>query len=304
MKNQIDALKKGDEILILAPAKAIDVNCVLFAKTLLEKEGYRVSISKNCTNRYHYFSGTEAERLLDFQEAIDNPSIKAVLCARGGYGCVQIVDKIQWASFLRHPKWIIGFSDITVLHQRIQNLELPSIHGTMPLNFSSNSRETFSTLFKSLRKEPYQIQSKYNANNKLGKATGKLIGGNLSIVYSLLGTNDQVNFEGALLFIEDVDEQLYSIDRMFYALNKAGVLDQISGLIVGGMTGLKDTNPPIGMSLEEIVVSHFQYKKTPVCFGFPAGHLDDNRALVFGEEIDFHVDATGSSVAFYSNEII
>ena len=304
MKNQIDALKKGDEILILAPAKAIDLDCVLFAKTLLEKEGYCVSISKNCTNRHHYFSGTEAERLSDLQEAIDNPNIKAILCARGGYGCVQIVDKIQWASFLRHPKWIIGFSDITVLHQRIQNMELTSIHGSMPLNFSSNSQETFKTLFSSLRKEPYQIKAKHNANNKLGKASGKLIGGNLSIIYSLLGTNDQVNFEGAVLFVEDVGEQLYSIDRMFYALSKSGVLDQICGLIVGGMTGLSDTNPPIGMSLEEIVLSHFQYKKTPVCFDFPAGHIDDNRALVLGGNVNFNVKETGSTVEFYAHEKI
>lgn len=290
MTNNIPYLKKGDTICILAPAKAIEEEHVFFAKTFFEKAGYNVLISSHCTGQYNYFSGTDEERTVDFQQALDNPEIKAIICARGGYGVVRIVDRIQWAGQLRNPKWIVGFSDITVFHQQIQKLGQKSIHATMPLNFQSNTPEALKTLLNALEGTPYRIEAESCQYNKAGIAEGELIGGNLSIVYSLIGTDIQPDYKGKILFLEDVGEQLYSIDRMFFSLKKAGILDEISGLIIGGMTDLKDTTATtIGLSMEEIVLQHFHYRKTPVCFNFPAGHIDDNRALVLGENVRLEV---------------
>ena len=293
MENEIKNLVKGDTIRIVAPAKSIDEGSVLFAKKLLEEKGFIVQISEHCLGEHHYYSGTEAERLQDFQNAVDDENVNAIICVRGGYGCVQLVDKIQWASFLRHPKWVLGFSDVTVFHQRIQKMGLQSIHSTMPLNFEQNSKESINTMVAALHGEDHVIKTTTDSHNKLGECTGELVGGNLSIIYSLLGTNDQIDYSDKILFVEDLAEQLYSVDRMFYALNKAGVLDQINGLIIGGMTDLKDTAIPIGSSYQEIILSHLEYKNIPVCFNFPAGHIDDNRALIFGRKSSLEVSKNG-----------
>jgi muramoyltetrapeptide carboxypeptidase len=285
----IPTLKKGDTIAIVAPAKAIEKEYVDFAVSFFEENGYKVLVGKNCLNQHHYFAGTDEERLSDFQEALDNPEIKAIICARGGYGCVRIVDEIQWASLLNHPKWIVGFSDVTVFHQRIHILGLPSIHGTMPLNFKENSSEALTTLLQHLEGNHHTISVSSHPKNIQGKAEGMLIGGNLSILYSLLGTDDEVNFQNTILFIEDLAEQLYHLDRMLFAFKKAGILGQIKGLIVGGMTDMKDTAIPFGKSLEEIIVEHIKPYNIPLVFNFPAGHINDNRALVFGKKITLEV---------------
>jgi muramoyltetrapeptide carboxypeptidase len=298
MNKELPKLKKGDLIYITAPAKAIDETSVLTAKSFFESEGFQVEVSKHCLGEFNYFSGTDAERTSDFQAAIDNPQVKAIVCARGGYGCVRIIDRIEWASFLQDPKWIIGFSDVTVLHQRVLNYGLKSIHGTMPLNFSSNSKESFQTLIQALKGEVFSIETPFHSANRLGEVSGKLVGGNLSILYSLLGTDEQIDYTDTILFIEDLAEHLYHIDRMFYAFAKADVFNKIKGLIIGGMTNLKDTETPFGQSLQELILAHFPYSKIPIAFGFPAGHQDDNRALVLGHEISFHVDDQKSSIIF------
>lgn len=285
MNLSIEPLRKGDTIAIVAPAKAIEEEFVMFAKQKMESLGYNVVLGKNVAGRHNYYSGTIPERLSDFQEALDNPEVKAILCARGGYGCIQLIDLINWSSILREPKWIIGFSDITVFHQRLQKLGLRSIHGAMPLNFKENSEESFSTLIDSLEQKKYSINTLPHPSNKKGAAQGVVVGGNLSILYSLLGTDDQIDYTDKILFIEDLSEQLYVLDRMFFAFKKAGILDKISGLIIGGMTNMSDTTPPIGETVEEIILKHFQYSKTPVCFEFPAGHINDNRALRFGSTV-------------------
>jgi muramoyltetrapeptide carboxypeptidase len=292
------ALKKGDLIYITAPAKAIDEGPVFYTRDFFIKHGFRVEISKHCFGQFNYFSGTDEERMEDLQYGIDHPEVKAILCARGGYGCVRILDGIRWANMLREPKWLIGFSDITVFHHRLYNLGVQAIHGTMSLNFEKNSPETFETLLSAITGTPYQIQSPYNSNNKVGTASGKLIGGNLSIVYSLIGTDDAYNFEDAILFLEDLAEHYYHLDRMFFALKKCGALDKIKGLIIGGMTDLEDTTIPFGMSVEEIVLQHFKFKKIPICFDLPAGHIDDNRALIFGKDVQITVDENGGTLIF------
>ena len=297
--NQVPAsLQKGDLIAIVAPAKAIERVHVLFAKAFFEKEGFRVEISKNCLGEHHYFSGDEAQRLIDFQSALDNPEVKAIICARGGYGCVQLLDRIQWAAQLREPKWIVGFSDVTYLHQRMQRHEIASIHGTMPLNFQQNSEEALSTLIGCLMGKPPEISWKPNEYNRLGTATGTLVGGNLSILYALLGTDDQIDFENTILYIEDVGEPIYAIDRMFYAFSKAGIFDKIKGLIVGGMTNLSDTAVPFGKRYEEVILSHFDYRKIPIAFNLPAGHIDDNRALILNANVALTASQNSSQLSY------
>lgn len=298
MNPSIKPLIKGDLIEILAPAKAIEEQHVLFAKGFLENKGFKVRISEHCLGNENYFSGSIANRLSDFQNAIDDPEVKAILCARGGYGCVQLVDKVQWANCLRFPKWIVGFSDVSVFHQRMGTLGLKSIHGSMPLNFQNNSVEALNTMVSALIGESYSVKTNTDPKNKLGDAEGKLLGGNLSILFSLLGTNDQVDYSNSILFIEDLAEHIYHIDRMFYAFNKAGILDKIKGLVVGGMTDLKDTDTPFGMSYEDVILSHFEYKNIPICFNFPAGHIDDNRALVLGANVKLSVTKDSAQLDF------
>lgn len=296
MNTHIPALQKGDLIAIVAPAKAIEHEFVDFAHAFLKSKGYRVVIGKNTLGRCNYFSGTDEERINDFQEALDNPEVKAILCARGGYGAVRIVDKIQWASQLRDPKWIVGFSDITVFHQRMQRFGIQSIHASMPLNFKENSPESLETLLYSLEGKSYSIESPFNESNKKGKTQGELVGGNLSILYSLLGTDDQINYKDKILFIEDVGEQLYAVDRMLFAFKKAGIFDQIKGLLVGGMTGIKDTEPVTGFTIESCILDQFQYSSIPICFQFPAGHINDNRALVLGKTVELEISESKTTL--------
>ena len=287
----------GDLIYITAPAKAIEKEHVDFAIIFFENAGFKVLVGKHCLGQHHYFSGTDEERLEDLQFGIDHPDVKAIVCARGGYGCVRIVDRVQWAGMLREPKWLVGFSDVTVFHQHLQRFNLPSIHGSMVLNFKDNTGEALTTLLMALKGEPFYLSATSN-QNKPGHAEGSLIGGNLSIVYSLIGTNNQPDYSDKILFVEDLAEHLYHIDRMFYALNKSGILDKISGLVVGGMTDLEDTAIPFGMSVEEIILAHFQYRNIPIAFGFPTGHINDNRALILGKKIALTVEGTSSELSY------
>ncbi len=291
-------LKKGDLIYITAPAKSIDEASVSFAKNFFETQDFRVEISKHCFGTFNYFSGTDEERAADLQAGIDHPEAKAIVCARGGYGCVRIVDQLQWANMLREPKWLIGFSDITVFHHRLFKLGVQSIHGTMPLNFEKNSPEALQTLVEAMTGTQKPLIWNGNPNNRIGKANGKLIGGNLSILYSLIATSDAYFFEGNILFLEDLAEHYYHLDRMFFSLRKSGILDRISGLIIGGMTDMEDTTIAFGMTTEQIVLQHFQFRKIPIAFDIPSGHIDDNRALIVGAEVELVVENALSTLSY------
>lgn len=282
MSKDIPYLNPGDTIGICAPAKAIEKDLVDLSVKFLEDHGFNVLSTPHCTGRHHYFSGTQEERMRDFQKLLDDPSVKAIWCARGGYGSVQIMDLLNWASFIRQPKWIMGFSDITYFHGKLNNMGYPSLHSTMPLNIPENSAEAKSTLIKGLTGESYSIKAEPTKYNRIGEVSSSVVGGNLSIIYALLGTNDQPDFKGKILFIEDLCEHLYAIDRIMHTLRKSGVLESISGLIVGGMTDMKDTVPGFGVTVEELILSHFQYRKLPIAFNFPAGHINDNRSIMFG----------------------
>jgi len=295
---QPPVLKPGDLIYITAPAKFMDPQAVLYAKKHLEQNGFRVLISENCLGTHHYFSGTDEERLLDFQFGIDHPDVRAILCARGGYGSIRLVDRINWANMLREPKWLIGFSDITVFHHRLNKLGVQSIHGSMPINFEKNTDAALATLINTLQGSWPQFLLPSNQSNKAGIATGNLIGGNLSIVYSMLGTDDQFDFEDSILFLEDVGEHYYQVERMLYALKKAGAFQKIKGLIIGGISELEDTDPPLGRSIEEMVLDQLEYTRIPVLFDFPGGHIADNRAIIVGKKIQLTVSEEETSVVY------
>ncbi|MEX1192745.1 MAG: LD-carboxypeptidase [Brumimicrobium sp.] len=283
-------LKKGDTVAIVAPAKAIEKKYIDNAKNFWEEKGFKVKIGTNCSGKSNYFSGTDAERTQDLQTAINDESVKAIICARGGYGCVRIVDRINWASFLNDPKWIVGFSDITVFHQRLAKLNIGSLHASMPLNYMENTSESLLSMVDVLKGSQTNYQWKSSTKNKNGTVTGQLIGGNMAVLNGLIGTNEMPDYCDKILFLEEVGEHLYKLDRMFFQLQKSGVLDQIRGLVLGGFTSTKDTDVPFGKPFEEIVKEHFQYKNIPLAFDFPAGHQIDNRALVFGETVQFKVD--------------
>lgn len=298
MINPIASLVDGDLVEILAPAKSIDADFVFFAREFLENQGFRVRISPNCLGKFHYFSGTLEERRGDFQQALNDKEVKAILCARGGYGCVQFLSDLDWSGFVKNPKWIMGFSDVSVFHQQLACLAYPSIHCSMPLNFKDNSSEALTGITACLKGERTIIQVADQFEHIHGEAEGFLTGGNLSIIFSLLGTSVQPDYRERILFIEDVGEQLYHLDRIFFSLKLAGVLDDIAGLIVGGMTDMKDTEIPFGKTYKEIITSHLAYRDIPVVFDFHAGHINDNRALVFGEKVVLLVNETGAQLQY------
>lgn len=295
---QPPALNPGDLIYITAPAKLMDAQAVTYAKKHLEENGFKVLISKHCLGKHHYFSGTDEERLWDLQFGIDHPDVRAILCARGGYGSIRLVDRINWANMLREPKWLIGFSDITVFHHRLNKLGVQSIHGSMPINFEKNTEAALTTLVNTLKGSWPQFLLPSNQSNKVGIATGNLIGGNLSIVYSMLGTDDQYDFEDSILFLEDLGEHYYQVERMFFALKKSGAFQKIKGLIIGGISELEDTDPPLGRTIEEIVLDQLMFTRIPVLFNFPGGHIEDNRAMVFGKKIQLTVSEGEASVVY------
>lgn len=292
MINSIDPLKKGDTVLVITPAKAIEKNDVENAIGLFESWGLNVEVGSFALGKNHYFSGTDKERIFDLQWALDHPRAKAIVCARGGYGTIRIVNEVDYALFLKHPKWVVGFSDITVLHNKLHgSLMLPTIHAVAPLYFNQlePSSETIVTLRKAMFGEKYSIEIPTKKHDRLGFGTGLLVGGNLAIVESLIGTNLDIDTTGKILFLEDVSEYAYKIDRMLWSLKYAGKFDKISALIIGGLTDVKNAEETFGIGIEELVINVLSEYDFPVVFNFPAGHQLDNRAMIFGTFYKLHV---------------
>ena len=252
-------------------------------------------LGNNLFEEDHQFAGSLAQRLSDFQQALDDNSVKAILCARGGYGTVQLIDEIEFSNFKEHPKWIIGYSDVTVLHNHInQNYQVQTLHATMPINFQTTEKESLISLKAALFGEDFLYEFANTSMNRAGNARGILVGGNLSILYSLTGTLSQIDTAGKILFIEDLDEYLYHVDRMIMNLKRAGMLDNLSGLIVGGMSNMNDNTIPYGKTAEEIIAEHVAIYNYPVCFNFDAGHTNTNLALVMGREATLNVGSACS----------
>jgi muramoyltetrapeptide carboxypeptidase len=289
-------LTPGDTIYIPAPAKAIEETSVLAAKKTLETWGLNVRIAPHCLGRSHYFSGSDEQRLADFQDGLDDPSIKAILCARGGYGCVRMVEALNWEAFKKNPTWIIGFSDVTVFHQQIHQLGIESIHGIMPLGFIEGSDAAKETLKKSLFGESFTLEAAYVLGNITGEARGNLVGGNMAIVTSLLGTSLSYSFKNNILVLEDIGEHVYKIDRMLYSLRLAGVFQEIKGLVLGGFTDMEDTDVPFGKTIKELILEQVQGLGVPVAFDLPLGHISDNQALVLGRSAVLKVSETKTNL--------
>jgi len=286
---QPEFLKKGDKIGIVACARKISKEELQPAIAIFESWGLQVVLGKHVFNADHQFSGTDEERAADLQSMLDDSSIKAVISARGGYGTVRIIDKIDFTTFKKHPKWIIGYSDITVLHSHIHTIGFQTLHATMPINFMLNNEATDS-LRKALFGEKIEYHVEAHSLNRKGKAEGVIVGGNLSLIYALSGSVSDIDTKGKILFIEDLDEYLYHIDRMMMNLKRSGKLSGLAGLIVGGMTDMKDNTIPFGKTAEEIIVDAVKEYTYPVCFNFPAGHINNNMAVVFGKKMNLIID--------------
>ncbi len=285
---QVSKLNIGDKVAIVSPAGKIDMEHINKAVKVLESYGLKAVLGKNITQEYYRFAGTDDQRTADFQEALDNPEIKAIWCSRGGYGTIRIINKLNFDLFLRHPKWIIGFSDITILHAYLNNiLQIKSLHAIMPLNLGDNEK-ALDTLMQTLTATMPDYKIKPHALNRLGESKGQLWGGNLSILYSLRGTNLDFKPEGKILFVEDVGESLHHLDRMMHNLKMGGKLSALRGIIVGGMTKMDDETP-FGKTAYEIIADVVKQYDYPVCFDFPAGHINNNYALVMGENISLKV---------------
>ena len=249
-------------------------------------------------NKSSVYAGNDKERLADFQGAMDNPKVKAILCARGGYGTVRIIDKLDFTNFIKAPKWVVGFSDITVLHAHlIAQYGIPSVHAVMPNSYGNNPHTvSLISLQKALFTDSYHYHFETHPASRRGEGRGVLIGGNLSILYNLIGTNSDFDGKDKILFIEDIGEYYYHLDRMMQAFKRAGKLKDLRGLLVGGFTEMKEGSLPFEKSVEEIILDSVGEYNYPVCFGFSAGHLKNNLAIGLGKQTQLSVNQDISEI--------
>jgi len=278
-------------IRIVSPAKAIDKKHLDYAVGFLESKGYKVELSEFAAGSNNYFSGTDEQRLSDFQDAVNDESVDIILCSRGGYGSVRIIDSIDFGALKKLPKLIIGYSDVTVFHSVLNGLGIESAHATVPLNFEENSAEAIQSFLNVLSNAENKYEIEPHILNREGKVEAPVVGGNLAVLSSLIGTNSDISTDGKILFIEDIGEAIYAIDRMMWSLKKSGKLDKLAGIVVGGMTNMTDSEMRFGNTVEEVIRQAVDEYDYPVCFNFPAGHVDDNRALVFGRKASLDIGA-------------
>jgi len=294
------SIKKGDTIGIVAPAGKIDFNIVEQACSRIEKMGYKTKLAKHLDKPFFNFAGTDAERLNDLQLMLDDESVQCILCTRGGYGSVRIIDRVDFTKFMKKPKWLIGFSDITVIHSAMHNHNLASMHGPMCksfLNYTDGGVD-IDILFSVLEGEMPAYMINPNRFNRNGIGKGEVIGGNLSILYSLKNTPFDLDTKGKILFIEDLSEYLYHLDRIMHNLKLSGALENLAGLVVGQFTEMVDNENPFGQSIEEIIYNAVAAYDYPVAFNFPAGHIETNYPLIFGVEAEFTVTDDETSLIY------
>ena len=267
---------------IAAPARMVTQEEMAFGIQWLKDMGFVPVYDDRLFNQHYIFSGDDDTRAAVFQDYLDNEEIEAIWLARGGYGGIRIIDKLDFTKFLQHPKWIVGFSDGTILHGKLNRLGVPSLHAAMPFYFANKTPEAKQSLYDALTGKPIQYAFSSHPLNRCGEAEAEVVGGNLSVLIGMMGSETFPETDGKILFIEEVDEYIYHIDRMMHCLKRAGKLDHLKGLIVGGLTQIKDNAHPFGMTAEQVIAEAVSEYNYPVCFGFPAGHFDDNRAMFFG----------------------
>lgn len=286
-------LKKGDTIGITCPAGYMAKEKAKTCIDTLQRWGFEVMVGKTLgSSSGNYFSGTDEERLTEFQAMLDSDSIRAILCGRGGYGVSRIIDQLDFTRFKKQPKWIIGYSDITVLHAHIYtNYKIASLHSPMAAAFNNDEykNEYITSLNKAITGKKARYQCAAHLYNKEGSATGELVGGNLSLVTHLIGTPSDISTKNKILFLEDIGEHIYSIDRMLHQLKRSGKLDELAALIIGGFTDIKDTDRPFGKTIEEAINEVLKNYDFPVCFNFPVSHGKENYALKVGVQYELKI---------------
>lgn len=283
--------------MLVAPARRVSREEMLPAVEQLRSWGLKVEPGTHLHGESNQFSGTDNERLQDLQWALDHPSARAVILARGGYGIMRYIDRLDFTGLLRHPKWVIGYSDATILHLALCSQGIKSVHGPMPINFAQDPQgaESLRTLLMdgSVR---YDIPP--SAHNRPGTATAPMAGGNLSLLFANTGSRYDHSLNGHILFLEDLDEYLYHIDRMMVHLKRAGKLEKLAGLVVGGLSSMKDNPVPFGKTAEEIVAEAVAGYNYPVCFNFPAGHITPNMPFVHGATVRLDVNKNGGELNY------
>lgn len=295
----IPALCPGDKIAIIATARKITVPEIEIAIQTFEHWGLQVILGETIGASYNQFAGDDAERLQDLQQALDDESIKAIICARGGYGTTRIIDQVDFTRFRKHPKWLTGFSDVTALHSHIHALGLESIHAIMPVLFpKAGTANSIETLRHALFGEELHYEVAPHPFNRSGTTTGLLVGGNLSMLHNLTGTRSDVDTTGKILFLEDLDEYLYHIDRMMVHLDRSGKLANLAGLLIGDMSDMHDNAVPFGKTAYEIILEHTGKYNYPVGYGFPVGHEPQNLALVCGRQAQLEVSEEGTRLCY------
>jgi muramoyltetrapeptide carboxypeptidase len=291
-------LQKGDTIGLVAPSGFMPVEKMQTCIETLDSWGYTVQLGATThSNSSNYFSGTDDERLNDLQQMLDDRDVKAILCVRGGYGMSRIIDRLNFKKFRKHPKWIIGFSDITVLHSHLfSNQKIASIHAPMAAAFNDGGFNDpyILSLKDAIEGKPAHYECSSHGFNIAGEAKGQIVGGNLSLLAHLTGTKSDIKTKNRILFLEDVGEYLYNIDRMLVQLKRSGKFDRLAGLIIGGFTENKDTERPYGKAAYDIIYEHIKDYKFPVCFGFPVSHEKENYALKVGVKYKLSVGPNGT----------
>jgi muramoyltetrapeptide carboxypeptidase len=288
-------LKEGDTVAIVATARKVSKLEMKPTLDLLHSWGLKTAPGKNLYKDHFQFAGTDEDREGDLQRALNNKSVRAILFARGGYGSVRIIDQIDWKKFNKDPKWLIGYSDLTILHSHVhRHCGIETLHAPMSLNLPKLSESCLNVFRQTLMGQPLRYSSSKQQPhleklNRKGKAKGILTGGNLSVLYSIMGSPSDADTAGKILFLEDLDEYLYHIDRMMMNLKRSGKLSGLAGLIVGGMTEMRDNTIPFGKTAEEIIHEAVKEYSFPVVYGFPAGHIPNNYPLILGSEVTLNV---------------
>ena len=297
---QPEYLQKGDTIGIVSPASFVNQELITQGIEQLKQAGFNIKIGEHTFSKHHQFAASDADRAKDLQLMLDDENIKTIIFARGGYGSLRTFALLNWHKFLAKPKWLVGFSDITVFHSALQTANIASIHGPMPGKYllEGNQSKSFLQLVSALKGKQLNYTFDTSIYNRIGTSEGAISGGNLSVLYSIRGTKIDLNWDNKILFIEDLDEPLYHIDRMMMNLKAGKKLEKLKGIVVGSFTDMRDRNPSFGMNFQEIILDAVKSYDYPVLFDFPAGHIDENYPLIFGRKVKISSDSKQSTIQF------